>query len=92
MISTENFNQPGFLSPEINKAVESIVIRLLDKYKRPSNEIILDDVDLREMLKISRRTALTYRQSGKLIFYKVENKIFYFLSDILNFIKSNNQL
>lgn len=90
MISTENFNQPGFLSPEISKAVESIVIRLLDKYKRPSNEIILDDVDLREMLKISRRTALNYRQSGKLIFYKVENKIFYFLSDILNFIKSNS--
>ena len=55
---------------------------------RPANEIILDDCDVRELLKVSRRTLLDYRKSGKLLFYKIENKIFYFLSDIFSFIKN----
>ena len=55
---------------------------------RPANEIILDDCDVREHLKVSRRTLLDYRKSGKLLFYKIENKIFYFLSDIFSFIKN----
>jgi hypothetical protein len=55
---------------------------------RPANEVILDDFDVRELLKVSRRTLLDYRKSGKLLFYKIENKIFYFLSDIFSFIKN----
>ncbi len=69
--------------------VEEIVLNLVRKHHRPANEIILDDVDLRDLLKISRRTALNYRNSGRLKNYKIENKIFYFLSDVLDFIKNS---
>jgi hypothetical protein len=58
---------------------------------RPANEVILDDCDVRELLKFSRRTLLDYRKSGKLLFYKIENKIFYFLSDIFSFIKIHRE-
>ena len=58
---------------------------------RPANEVILDDCDVRELLKVSRRTLLDYRKSGKLLFYKIENKIFYFLSDIFSFIKIHRE-
>lgn len=57
---------------------------------RPANEVILDDCDVRELLKVSRRTLLDYRKSGRLLYYKIENKIFYFLSDIFSFIKNHN--
>lgn len=79
------FNQlPEVMSEEIKNLVQ----QLIEKHHRPASEIVLDDVDLRNMLKISRRTALNYRQHWGLKFYKIENKIFYFLSDILDFIKS----
>ena len=58
---------------------------------RPAHEVILDDCDVRELLKVSRRTLLDYRKSGKLLFYKIENKIFYFLSDIFSFIKIHRE-
>lgn len=70
---------------------KTFVQQLIEKYHRPATEIVLDDVDLRNMLKISRRTALNYRQILGLKFYKVENKIYYFLSDVLEFIKKQKQ-
>ena len=62
----------------IDEEIKKLVQKMLDKHHRPAEEIILDDVDLRDMLKISRRTALNYRQKLGLKFYKKENKIFYF--------------
>lgn len=73
----------------LTEEIKELVQRLIEKHHRPANEIILDDVDLRKMLKVSRRTLLNYRQSLGLRFHKVENKIFYFLSDIFDFIKSD---
>ncbi len=83
-------NNRNQFSDEFFKQIKNYVQQLLEKHHRPANEIILDDVDLRSMLKISRRTALNYRQHFGLKFYKLENKIFYFLSDILDFIKTGN--
>jgi|GEM_PF-3131437 len=76
------------LENQFLETVEKKIQELVPKYSRPASEIILDDVDLRNLLKVSRRTTLNYRQSGKLIYHKVEAKIFYFLSDIIVFIKS----
>ena len=64
-----------------------IIKSIAEKHTRPANEIILDDVDLRDFLKISRRTALEYRKSGLLVYYKLDAKIYYFLSDIIDFVK-----
>ncbi|QNA45848.1 helix-turn-helix domain-containing protein [Lacibacter sediminis] len=73
----------------LNEEIKKLVQQLLEKNHRPASEIVMDDVDLRNMLKISRRTALNYRQQWGLKFYKIENKIFYFLSDVIDFIKSD---
>ncbi|MBL0200326.1 MAG: helix-turn-helix domain-containing protein [Chitinophagaceae bacterium] len=63
------------------------IIKLIEQQHRPASEVILDDVDIRNLLKISRRTALEYRRSNLLVYHKIENKIYYFLADVINFIK-----
>lgn len=70
--------------------IESKVEKMIELRVRPADQIIIDDVDLRNFLKVSRRTLLNYRQMG-LKYHKVENKIFYFLSDVLNFIRSHSK-
>lgn len=81
------------MKKDINSLEE--VIRRLTSLEansiRPANEVILDDCDVRDLLKVSRRTLLDYRKSGKLSYYKIENKIFYFLSDIFSFIKNHRE-
>ena len=70
--------------------IQKRLIQLESGSLRPANEVILDDCDVRELLKVSRRTLLDYRKTGKLLYYKIQNKIYYFLSDILYFIKIHN--
>lgn len=69
--------------------IESKVEKMIELRIRPADQIIIDDVDLRVLLKVSRRTLLNYRQIG-LKYHKIENKIFYFLSDVLEFIRSHS--
>jgi len=59
------------------------VIRFeINKSLRPANEIILDDVDLRNLLKISERTTASMR-AKQMITYSKPGKVFYLLSDVL---------
>ncbi len=67
--------------------VDNYLKELIAKYSRPASEVILDDVDLRTLLKISRRTALEYRKKEIFPSYKIENKIFYILSEVIDGIK-----
>jgi len=69
--------------------IKDEVLSLIEKHHRPANEVIIDDVDLRNLLKISRRTALEYRRKGIIPYYKIENKIFYILSEVISGIKQN---
>lgn len=69
--------------------IKDEVLSLIGKHHRPANEVIIDDVDLRNLLKISRRTALEYRRKGIIPYYKIENKIFYILSEVISGIKQN---
>lgn len=78
-LNDENFQK--YLEVEIKKHLEI--------HARPASEVILDDVDVRELLKISRRTALEYRKKKFFKFFKLEIKIYYFLSDIIDGIKMN---
>lgn len=68
---------------------EDLIIKLIERHARPASEVILDDFDLRNLLKISRRTSLTYRQKGIFKFYKLESKIFYILSEVIESIKEH---
>jgi helix-turn-helix protein len=57
--------------------------------KRPPEEVIYDDVDLRNFLKVSKRTTASWREKGLITFSKLGGKIYYRLSDILLFIKQH---
>lgn len=61
-----------------------------DLYKKfPTG--ILDDVDIREVLKISRRTSLEYRQKGYLRYHRFadDSKIFYLLDELIEDIRNS---
>lgn len=57
--------------------------------KRPADELILNEADLCKMLKVSKRTAATWRSTGTIAFHKVGGIVFYLYSDVLKMIKSN---
>lgn len=68
---------------------EEVIKSLIEKYSRPASEVIIDDVDLRNLLKISRRMSLEYRRKGIIKFYKIENKILYILEDVIEGLKTH---
>ncbi|MDO9415290.1 hypothetical protein [Pararhizobium sp.] len=73
---------------QLEKEDTELIKKLIEQHSRPASEVILDDVDLRNLLKISRRTALEYRKKGVFPFYKLENKIFYLLGEVISGIKA----
>jgi len=73
-MQTEAFNQ-------IVAKIEALNNKLEAKEKEPK-EKWLDNQELMVLLKISKRTAQTYRDSGLISFSQVGNKIYYRLSDI----------
>ena len=73
-IQSEAFNQ-------IVEKIDAVNKRLDAKEKEPK-ETWLDNTEIMALLKISKRTAQTYRDSGLISFAQVGNKIYYRLSDI----------
>lgn len=57
--------------------------------RRPAEEIILDDVDLCDLLKVSKRTTASLRAEKLIAFSKCGGKILYKLSDVLEYINRN---
>lgn len=57
--------------------------------RRPAEERILDEIDLRDLLKVSKRTIATLRSEKLITFHKCGKKILYRLSDVLEYINSN---
>lgn len=81
---------------KINQGVNDCTVQsnsfMDDLYKRyPTG--ILDDVDLREVLKISRRTSLEYRQKGYIRFHRFadDSKIFYLLDELIEDIRKSSK-
>lgn len=66
---------------EIVSKIDGIHSRLNAKEKKPS-EVWLDNSELMSILKISKRTAQHYRDSGMISFSQVGAKIYYRLSDV----------
>lgn len=66
---------------DIVKKLEEINARLDAKEKEPS-EKWLDNQEFLQLLKISKRTAQHYRDSGMISFSQVGAKIYYKLSDV----------
>ena len=66
---------------EIVGKLDAINTSLNAKEKEPK-EKWLDNQELMQLLKISKRTAQHYRDSGLISFSQVGNKIYYRLSDV----------
>ena len=74
ILSKEQFD--GLIS-KINEIHEKLNAKTAAK-----QEVFLDNEELIAMLKISRRTAQTWRDEGKISFSQVGSKIYYKLSDV----------
>lgn len=73
---------------ELVDKLEAINNRLNAKEKEPKEQW-LDNQELMQLLKISKRTAQHYRDSGLISFSQVGNKIYYKLSDVEELLKSH---
>lgn len=71
---------------QLKAMFESINTRLNTKEKEPK-EVWLDNQEMMQLLKISKRTAQHYRDSGMISFSQVGNKIYYKLSDVEELLK-----
>lgn len=61
----------------------------IEQFARPPEQIIIDDVALREMLKMSKRGTAYLREKGLITYSKIGSKIYYLLSNILLLLKTN---
>lgn len=84
---------------EFNSWMERLMERfnlLDDKVKEIKNqnleidgEVLLDNQDVLQMLKISSRSLQRYRTSGRLPYYTISGKLYYKLSDVHQFIRDS---
>ncbi|MEI7474825.1 MAG: helix-turn-helix domain-containing protein [bacterium] len=81
MKSAEEF----FKLPAAEEFFKKLQNELL-QMQRPANEVILDDFDFCKFLKISSRHSANLRKRGKITYSKSGGKIYYRLSNILDFI------
>ena len=56
-----------------------------------NGERYMTDTELAEMLKLSKRTLLEYRNSGKIPYYQIGGKILYRESDIERLLAENHK-
>jgi hypothetical protein len=87
MKANEDFNRNSEfkkISEYFEKMMEEI-----SKIGRPTNEIILDDFDLRQMLKIGQRKLAYLKSQRKITYTKLGSKCYYLLSDVLEYLKAN---
>lgn len=67
--------------------IDALQATLLEKEKQPK-EIWLDNQEFIQLLKISKRSAQNFRDSGMISFSQIGAKIYYRLSDVEELLKS----
>lgn len=73
---------------DLVKKLDEINTRLNAKEKEPK-EIWLDNQEFLQLLKISKRTAQSYRDTGLISFSQIGSKIYYKLADVEEMMKSH---
>ena len=73
---------------ELVGKLDAINQRLNAKEKEPKDKW-LDNQEFLQLMKISKRTAQHYRDSGLISFSQVGNKIYYRLSDVEGLLKTH---
>lgn len=54
----------------------------LKRLDSPSTERFMDNAEFLALMKVSKRTAQTWRDEGKISFSQIGNKIYYSVSDV----------
>jgi len=65
----------------LSNSIEEIKKVILKDSKKPT-EVYLDNQEFLLLMKISKRTAQTWRDEGKISFSQVGNKIYYKMTDV----------
>ncbi len=73
---------------ELVKKMDEIQTKLTAKDKEPK-EIWLDNQEFIQLLKISKRTAQHYRDTGMISFSQVGSKIYYRMNDVEELLKKH---
>ncbi len=68
--------------------LNEIKTKLKEANKKSNN--FIDNSDFCKLMKISSRTAQTWRDEGKISFSQIGKKIYYSLSDIEDMLKQNS--
>jgi Helix-turn-helix domain len=73
----------------MNELIEKLnqALPILNKLSQDPEIIIIDDVELREMLKMSKRSTAYLREKGLITYSKIGGKIYYRHSDVLDLIE-----
>jgi|GEM_PF-6972023 len=74
--------------PELKEFLADIDERVY-KALRPAEEVILDEVDLCRILKISKRHSAKLRAERSITYHKSGGKLYYKLSDVLQYATAN---
>ena len=74
--------------PSYEELIRDIRQELINN-QRPPNEVILDETDFCSLLHISKRHAANLRANRLITYSKSGGKIYYRLSDVLEFIEKN---
>lgn len=75
----ENFEEQRKLISKLETALEAVTSF--------NGKQMLDSRDMRLMLKVCDRTLIRWRNSGKLPFFKLSGKIYFWASDVYKFLR-----
>lgn len=73
---------------ELVGKLDAINIRLSQKEKQPKEQW-LDNQEFMQMMKVSKRTAQHYRDTGVISFSQIGSKIYYKLADVEELLKKH---
>jgi len=73
------------------EALEKRIDRILSRQNILNGEILLDNQDLCFQLKVSKRSLQRYRSEGKLKYKQIEQKTYYYKSDVEEFLRKYMQ-
>ncbi|MFT3919618.1 helix-turn-helix domain-containing protein [Cloacibacterium sp.] len=65
------------------------ITKRLDNKNESTKDKFMDNQEFQTLMKISKRTAQTWRDEGRISFSQVGNKIYYKLSDVEKFLNEN---
>lgn len=86
-MSNEDFEQWMNRLLEKIGSLEKRINEILNRQNILNGEILLDNQDLCFQLKVSKRSLQRYRSEGKLKYKQIEQKTYYYKSDVEEFVR-----